>query len=146
MSAGSTGASLAPQKSTTTNKLRFKRLSPEELAAKRAKEECYHCPEKYSVDHKCTTKGVFLIQLDADMDEEDVAEDLGIIPPRPHRHRHRRHDEAARRHQRLYARGSSGLRLHAHIHPRGGGITNWPPSGATPGHLCQGRQWGPSHE
>jgi hypothetical protein len=76
MAAGSTGT--APQKSTTTNKPRFKRLSPEELATKRANGECYHCPEKYSVDHKCNTKGVFLIQLDADMDEEDVTEDLGI--------------------------------------------------------------------
>jgi hypothetical protein len=78
MSAGSTGMTLAPQKSTTTNKPCFKRLSPEVLAAKRANGECYHCSEKYSVDHKCTTKGVFLIQLDADMDEEDIAEDLGI--------------------------------------------------------------------
>jgi hypothetical protein len=78
MSAGSTGTALAPQKSTTTNKPRFKQLSPEELAAKRANGECYHYPEKYSVDHKCTTKRVFLIQLDADMDEEDVVEDLGI--------------------------------------------------------------------
>jgi hypothetical protein len=78
MSAGSTGAVLAPQKSTTTNKPHFKWLSLEELATKRANGECYHCPEKYSIDHKCTTKGVFLIQLDDDMDEEDVAEDLGI--------------------------------------------------------------------
>jgi hypothetical protein len=62
----------------TANKPRFKRLSPEELATKRANKECYHCPEKYSADHMCTTKGVFLIQLDDDMDEEDVAEDLGI--------------------------------------------------------------------
>jgi hypothetical protein len=78
MSAGNTGAALAPQKSTTTNKPHFKRLSPEELTAKHANRECYHCPKKYSVDHKCTTKWVFLIQLDADMDEEDIAEDLGI--------------------------------------------------------------------
>jgi hypothetical protein len=57
MSAGSTGTT--PQKSTTTNKPRFKRLSPEELATKRANGECYHYPKKYSIDHKCNTQGVF---------------------------------------------------------------------------------------
>jgi hypothetical protein len=68
----------------TTSKLggaprpRMKRLSSEELAAKRANGECYHCTEKYTTDHKCAGKGVFLIEMDDDADAESVQEELGI--------------------------------------------------------------------
>jgi hypothetical protein len=57
---------------------RMKRLSSEELAAKRANGECYHCTEKYTTDHKCAGKGVFLIEMDDDADEESMPEELGI--------------------------------------------------------------------
>lgn len=45
---------------------------------KRANGECYHCPEKYYVDHNYTSKGVFLLETDDDMDEDAKAEDLVI--------------------------------------------------------------------
>jgi hypothetical protein len=145
LSTGSTGAAPAPQMSMTANKPRFKRLSPEELKAKHANGECYHCPEKYSADHKCITKGVLLIQLDDDMDEEDVAEDLGISL---HALTSIDISDTMKLHIAINgsARGSGGLRLHTHVNLRGGGITDWPPSATTPGPLRQGRQWGPSHE
>jgi hypothetical protein len=56
---------------------RFKRLTAEEMAARRAKGECYNCSEKYSPDHKCGSKGVFLIELDEGTLLDD-SEDLGI--------------------------------------------------------------------
>jgi hypothetical protein len=56
----------------------FRRLSLDELVAKRANDECYYCPKKFSNDHKCKTKGVFLLELDDDAEAEEVDEDLGI--------------------------------------------------------------------
>lgn len=38
-------------------RLRFRRLSPKETTEKRAQGECYFCPEKYTNDHKCLSKG-----------------------------------------------------------------------------------------
>ncbi|WVZ92138.1 hypothetical protein U9M48_038225 [Paspalum notatum var. saurae] len=57
---------------------RFRRLSPEEVADKRRKGECYFCSEKFSLDHKCASKGVFLLQLDEDASEAEAAAELGI--------------------------------------------------------------------
>ncbi|WVZ58543.1 LOW QUALITY PROTEIN: hypothetical protein U9M48_008809, partial [Paspalum notatum var. saurae] len=57
---------------------RFRRLSPEEVADKRRKGECYFCSEKFSPDHKCASKGVFLLQLDEDAMDEEAADELGI--------------------------------------------------------------------
>lgn len=57
---------------------RFRRLTPEELSAKRAKDECYYCTEKYVPGHKCGGKGVFLLELDDGIKLEDVADELGI--------------------------------------------------------------------
>jgi hypothetical protein len=37
----------------------FHRLTPEEMADKRKKGECYFCTEKFSLYHKCALKGVF---------------------------------------------------------------------------------------
>jgi hypothetical protein len=59
-------------------KSRFRRLTTEELAAKHANNECYYYPENFSPDHKCTTKGVFLLELDDGVEEEAVVEELGI--------------------------------------------------------------------
>jgi hypothetical protein len=57
---------------------RFRRLSPEELVAKRANGECYYYTEKFSNDHKCKTKSVFLLEMDDGDEPEALAEDLGI--------------------------------------------------------------------
>jgi len=48
------------------------------MAAKRARDECYYCTEKFVPGHKCGGKGVFLLELDDDQDIEEVAEELGI--------------------------------------------------------------------
>lgn len=66
------------QKQPNQIKPRFKRLSAEELAAKRVNGECYHCTEKYSADHKCTSKGVFLLELEDGMEDGDTTDELGI--------------------------------------------------------------------
>ena len=59
---------MARPAATTANRPRFRRLSPDELAAKRASGECYHCKEKYSPEHKCSGRGIFLLELE----EEDT--------------------------------------------------------------------------
>lgn len=38
--------------------------------------ECYYCSEKYTPDHKCAGKGVFLIELEDE--EEGLSEDVSI--------------------------------------------------------------------
>jgi hypothetical protein len=65
---------------------RFHNLSPDEFVAKRANDECYYYPEKFSNDHKCKSKGVFLLELDDDAEAEVVAADLGISLHAPDRH------------------------------------------------------------
>jgi hypothetical protein len=56
---------------------RFRRLTPEEMADKRKKGECYFCTEKFSLDHKCASKGVFLTELEDD-NPAQVADELGV--------------------------------------------------------------------
>jgi hypothetical protein len=63
---------------SSTPRPRFHRLSPEELAAMRANGECYRCPEKYVEGHMCSSKGVFLLEMDDDVEPETAAEELGI--------------------------------------------------------------------
>ena len=48
------------------------------MAEKRRKGECYFCTEQFGPDHKCATKGVFLLELDDDATEEEAANNLGI--------------------------------------------------------------------
>jgi hypothetical protein len=68
-----------PIKSVVGNQRpRFKRLSSEELAAKRASGECYHCTEKYTSDHICANKGVFLLELTEDDEGGETLDDVGI--------------------------------------------------------------------
>jgi hypothetical protein len=57
---------------------KFCRLSPEEMANKRKKGECYSCPKKFSQEHKCAMKGVFLMELIEEDDPDALADDLGI--------------------------------------------------------------------
>jgi hypothetical protein len=71
---------MARPAATTTNRPRFRRLSPDELAAKRASGECYHCKEKYSPEHKCSGRGIFLLELEEEdtTTEPPLQVDLGI--------------------------------------------------------------------
>jgi hypothetical protein len=57
---------------------RFHYLSPEELAAKRVNVECYFCTEKFMPDHKCAFKGLFLLEMDDDIEVDTAANELGI--------------------------------------------------------------------
>jgi hypothetical protein len=45
---------------------RFKRLTTTEMAAKRARGECYNCTEKFTKEHLevCPVKGIFLLEMD----------------------------------------------------------------------------------
>jgi hypothetical protein len=45
---------------------RFKRLTMAEMAAKRARGECYNCTEKFTKEHLeiCPVKAIFLLELD----------------------------------------------------------------------------------
>jgi hypothetical protein len=74
-SAPATASSVAV---SSTPRPRFRRLSPEELAAKQANGECYRCPEKYVERHRCSSKGVFLLEMDDYIGPETAAEELGI--------------------------------------------------------------------
>jgi hypothetical protein len=46
--------------------------------AKRANDECYRYMEKFTPDHKCTSKGVFLLEMDDDSEPDTIANELGI--------------------------------------------------------------------
>jgi hypothetical protein len=35
--------------------------------------------KKYSADHQCSSKGVFLLELDDDVEEVEAIEELGIF-------------------------------------------------------------------
>lgn len=48
------------------------------MADKRHKQECYFCPEKYTVDHKCATKAVYALEMDYDTYTIAIEEELGI--------------------------------------------------------------------
>lgn len=50
---------------------RFHRLTPEEMADRKAQGQCFNCPEKFHHNHKCTLKGMYWIELD----EDDVTGD-----------------------------------------------------------------------
>jgi hypothetical protein len=47
-------------------KPRFKRLTVAEMAAKRARDKCYNCTEKFTKEHLevCPVKSIFLLELD----------------------------------------------------------------------------------
>jgi hypothetical protein len=77
------GKAATPANSSTTSRASmthstFHRLSPEEMADKRKKGKCYFCPRKFTPDHTCATKGVFLMELSEDDDPFVLADDLGI--------------------------------------------------------------------
>jgi hypothetical protein len=48
------------------------------MADKRKKGECYFCPEKFSPEHKCTSKGFFLMELE-DNDLGLLADELSVL-------------------------------------------------------------------
>jgi hypothetical protein len=74
-SASSTSSSAV---ASSTPRSCFRRLSQEELAVKRENGECYHCTEKFMPDHKCKSKGVFLLEMDNDSEPDTAADELGI--------------------------------------------------------------------
>jgi hypothetical protein len=51
---------------------------PDEQVDKRKMGECYFCPPKFTQDHVCPMKRVFIMELDEQDDPESVAEDRGI--------------------------------------------------------------------
>jgi hypothetical protein len=71
-------ASVSTSSLTAMTHSRFCHLSPEEMANKHKKDECYFCLEKFSLDHKCASKGVFLMELEEIDDPEVVANKLGV--------------------------------------------------------------------
>ena len=40
--------------------------------------QCYFCPKFFSKDHKCATKGVFLLAMDPDDDSLPIEDDIRI--------------------------------------------------------------------
>lgn len=70
----------SPQPQTPSNpssgRFQFKRISPEEMAARREKGLCYNCDEKWSNTHKCKGR-LFLFVAETD---EDGTEDPSPIP------------------------------------------------------------------
>ena len=71
-------APFAASAAAPSHRSRLRRLTPEEMAEKRKKNECYFCPEQYSVGHKCSTKGVYLLEMEDDEELAAVQEELGI--------------------------------------------------------------------
>jgi hypothetical protein len=71
--AKSTASSVA-----STLRLCFCRLSPKELATKRANSECYRSTEKFMPNHKSVSKGVFLLEMDDYVEVDTAADELGI--------------------------------------------------------------------
>jgi hypothetical protein len=73
--------SAPPPKFEEQPRSRVRRLTPEEIAEKRANGQCYFCPEKFSRDHKCANRGgVFCITAEEaeDFDEAAVEGDIRI--------------------------------------------------------------------
>jgi len=66
-----------PQK-TLSPSIPFKRLSPEELARRREKGLCFHCDEKFSCGHKCSSSLFLLIA-----DDDEPVPDVGSSPELP---------------------------------------------------------------
>jgi hypothetical protein len=71
-------ASVAASSPAAMTHSRFHRLSPKEMADKRKKDKCYFCLEKFSLDHKCASKGVFLMELEETDDLEIIADEFGV--------------------------------------------------------------------
>lgn len=57
---------------------RFRRLTPEEMNDRRLKVLCYNCLAKFIRDHTCSFKGIYLLNLDEDSDEESADTDVEI--------------------------------------------------------------------
>jgi hypothetical protein len=49
------------------------------MVSKRKKGECYFCPEKFSHQHKCAMKGVFLMVFNDVNDPMLLVDELGIL-------------------------------------------------------------------
>jgi len=63
----------APTKGPPPAGPRFKRLTQQEMAQRKAEGLCFNCPEKFTKDHACMKKGLYLMELDDDTPVEDAA-------------------------------------------------------------------------
>ncbi|KAM0891817.1 hypothetical protein ACQ4PT_026120 [Festuca glaucescens] len=57
---------------------RFRRLTTEEMADRRQKGLCFNCPEKFSKSHKCSMKGVFLLELNGEASDDDLEDHVEV--------------------------------------------------------------------
>lgn len=57
----------------TTARSKFRHLSTEEMADRRAKGLCYNCPEKFHRNHTCSMKGIYMLEIE---DEDAVSEPI----------------------------------------------------------------------
>ncbi|KAF7828587.1 Retrotransposable element Tf2 [Senna tora] len=58
----------------STGKNKYKRLTDEEMARKRANGECFTCDEKYSLAHKCKNKHLHVLILSNPIEEREEEE------------------------------------------------------------------------
>lgn len=57
---------------------KFRHLSTEEMADRRAKGLCYSCPEKFHRNHTCSMKGIYMLELDDDNAADEPSEQAKI--------------------------------------------------------------------
>lgn len=69
-------ATAPPAEKQDEQRPRFRRLSPEEIAEKRANGQCYFCPKKFTKEHRCARKDVFLMELE---DGEELSDDADTV-------------------------------------------------------------------
>lgn len=55
----------------TPARSKFRHLSTEEMADRRAKGLCYNCPEKFHLNHTCSMKGIYMLEIE---DEDALAD------------------------------------------------------------------------
>ena len=65
-------ATAPPAEKQDEQRPRFRRLSPEEITEKCANGQCYFCPKKFTKEHRCARKDVFLMELE---DGEELFDD-----------------------------------------------------------------------
>lgn len=77
-----------PSLSPPPHKTQFKRLSPNEMAAKQEKGLCYNCEDKWNPNHRCRAYFFLLIAEDEDTPIEHLAQSPTTEPdPLPTHHK-----------------------------------------------------------
>ncbi|XP_035833037.1 uncharacterized protein LOC118481842 [Helianthus annuus] len=75
---------LLPAPPATKKLQNTKQISSKEIEAKRARGECFWCPEKFTPGHKCPNKQIFVLEvigIDEDSDKLEVVEHIAHIKP-----------------------------------------------------------------